>query len=172
MSKVKDLLALGKIVKIHGLKGAVKVSSYLESNEVIEKLKDVYLGPGEGKEGSKLFQIKRTRIDKKGFIVEFDGVEKSEEAEKLVGLEVLIPSDRLEQLPDGEYYWKDLIGLEVSTEEGEYLGEIDAIFPTGSNDIYVCRGGGREILLPAISDVIINIDLGEGRMIVRLMKGM
>jgi 16S rRNA processing protein RimM len=65
-----------------------------------------------------------------------------------------------------------MIGLKVVTEDGRILGVIDAIFPTGSNDVYVCSGGDREILLPGTADVIRKIDIGRGMMVVRLLEGL
>ena len=85
---------------------------------------------------------------------------------------MLIPADKLGDLPEGEYYWRDMIGLKVVTEEGRILGVIEAIFPTGSNDVYVCSGGEREVLLPGIADVIRKIDINRGMMVVRLLQGL
>jgi 16S rRNA processing protein RimM len=76
------------------------------------------------------------------------------------------------ELPEGEYYWRDIIGLNVYTEEGKLLGQIESVFPTGSNDVYVCKGEEREILLPAIADVIRKIDVTRRVMIVRLLEGL
>ncbi|HOO41898.1 MAG TPA: ribosome maturation factor RimM, partial [Syntrophales bacterium] len=69
-------------------------------------------------------------------------------------------------------YWRDIIGLDVVTETGQPLGKVQEIFPTGSNDVYVCRNGDKEILLPAIADVIRKVDLREKRMVVRLLEGL
>ncbi len=77
----------------------------------------------------------------------------------------------MKKLPDGEYYWHDIIGLEVVTEEGQILGRIESVFPTGSNDVYVCRGNGKEILLPAIDDVVRKIDMDHGMMVVTAAEG-
>ena len=78
----------------------------------------------------------------------------------------------MEKLPDGEYYWQDLLGITAVTEDGQILGRIRGIIPTGSNDVYVCREGSREILLPAITEVIRKVDV-EGRiMVVRLLDGL
>ena len=76
------------------------------------------------------------------------------------------------RLPDGEYYWHEIIGLEVVTEDDRSLGKVVSVFPTGSNDVYVCRGNGREILLPAIGDVVRRIDRDRKVMEVRLLKGL
>jgi 16S rRNA processing protein RimM len=87
----------------------------------------------------------------------------------LVGQSVFVPSKRL---PDGEYYWKDVIGLDIVTEDGRRLGYVKTILPTGSNDVYVCNGDEGEILIPALDDVIRKIDIGKGLMVVRLPEGL
>ena len=166
---MKDLLEIGKIVRIHGLKGAVKVTSYLESNDILKKLEEIQIGLDDGPE---LFRIRKIRLDRKGFLLEIEGVNSAEGAEKLLGREILIPCDQLDALPEGEYYWKDLIGLEVRTEGEEFLGRIETVFSTGSNDVYVCLGKGREILLPAIPEVVRKIDLEKSEMIVTLLEGL
>lgn len=165
-----DLLEIGKIVKTHGLAGRMKVVSYLESDEILESLEDVFVRHGEQK--ANLKKVKDVKISKKHFLLELEGVEDIDTANALVGCRVLVPSDKLEKLPEGEYYWRDILGLDVVTEDGEILGRIEKIFPTGSNDVYVCTGGEREILLPAIADVIRKIDIEDGRMVVRLLEGL
>jgi 16S rRNA processing protein RimM len=77
----------------------------------------------------------------------------------------------LEDLTEGEYYWRDIIGLDVYTQDGKRLGRIESVFPTGSNDVYVCKGE-REILIPAIADVIQGIDLDKNIMTVKLLEGL
>lgn len=165
-----DLLEIGKIVKTHGLAGRMKVFSYLESDEILKSLEEVFVGHGEQK--ANLKKVKDIKISKKHFLIELEGVEDIDTANALVGCRVLVPSDKLEELPEGEYYWRDILGLDVVTEDGEILGRIEKIFPTGSNDVYVCTGGEREILLPAIADVIRKIDIEDGRMVVRLLEGL
>ncbi|MDD2338435.1 MAG: ribosome maturation factor RimM, partial [Geobacteraceae bacterium] len=75
-------------------------------------------------------------------------------------------------LPEGEYSWCDLIGLVLQKEGGETLGELVDIFETGSNDVYVVTAGTREILIPATEEVVLNVDLDAGRMIVRPPDGL
>jgi 16S rRNA processing protein RimM len=85
---------------------------------------------------------------------------------------MLISLNKLEILPEDEYYWRDITGLKVITENGHVLGSITSVFPTGSNDVYVCSGGEREILLPGIAEVIRTIDIERGVMVVRLLDGL
>lgn len=165
-----DLFEIGKIVKTHGLAGRMKVVSYLESDEILKSLEEVFVRL-EGQK-TNLKKIKDIRINRKHFLLELEGVEDVDAANALVGCQVLIPSDKLEELPEGEYYWRDIVGLDVVTEDDEILGRIEKVFSTGSNDVYVCTGGEREILLPAIADVVREIDIANGRIVVRLLKGL
>ncbi|MDD1763018.1 MAG: ribosome maturation factor RimM, partial [Methanothrix sp.] len=107
----------------------------------------------------------------KFLFIELEDITDADAAKVLVGCKVLIPEDMLIDLPDGEYYWRDIIGLDVYSEDGKHLGRIESIFPTGSNDVYVCKGE-REILLPAIADVIQSIDINKRIMTVRLLEGL
>ncbi len=164
-----DLIEAGKIVKTCGLKGRMKVLSYLESDDILNSLEEIFVRKGMQVETLKLKDI---RISGKCFFLDVEGISDLEQAKALVGCEVLIPGDKLKALPDDEYYWRDLIGFEVVAEDGYFIGKIETIFPTGSNDVFVCTGGDREILLPAIADVVQNIDMEQKRMVVRLLEGL
>jgi 16S rRNA processing protein RimM len=101
-----------------------------------------------------------------------EGVEDIGKARAFVGCHVLISSNKLKKLPKDEYYWRDITGLKVITESGHVLGSITSVFPTGSNDVYVCSAEGKEILLPGIAEVIRAIDIERGVMIVKLLDGL
>jgi len=161
---------IGKIVKSCGLRGRIKAVSYLESNDKLQDLDELYIDYGNERKGP--FKLKGIQSRGKSFFLEIEGVENLQSANALIGCQVLIPTDKLEELPEGEYYWRDMIGLKVVTEEGNILGVIEAIFPTGSHDVYVCSGGEREVLLPGIADVIRRIDIDRGMMVVRLLEGL
>jgi len=165
-----QFLEIGKIVKAHGLNGRVKVLSFMQSPDLLKSLKEVFIR--RGKDAPALFSLKSLQIKGSCFYLEMGGIGSIDQTEGLVGCPVLIPARKLPPLPEGEYYWEELIGLEVVTEEGRFLGKVERIFPTGSNDVYVCSGAEEEILLPAIADVVRNIDLEKGAMVVRLLEGM
>lgn len=165
-----DLFEVGEIVKTRGLRGCLKVSSYLEQKDVFARLKFVYIEQASGVK--KRFRLTKVDISDKFLFIELEGVSDPETARALVGCQVFLPADILGKLPEGEYYWRDIIGLDVFNEENKYIGKIAAVFPTGSNDVYVCKGEGKEILLPAIADVIRKIDVNQGIMIVKLMEGL
>jgi 16S rRNA processing protein RimM len=111
-------------------------------------------------------------LSKKGITLEVEGIESREAAESLIGSIVFLPAEGERKLPEGEYYWKDLIGAAVFSEEGEWLGIIEGIFPTGSNDVYVCTGGSREILIPAIDEVVRKVDVEKRTLVVHLLEGL
>jgi len=165
-----ELLEIGRIVRSHGLTGRVKAVSYLESQEVLDNLTEVWIG----RKVQEKVKLPLGSVQAKGecFILKFGGIEDQDAASKLVGSSLWIPLEKMKKLPDGQYYWREIIGLQVITEEGQILGRIDSVFPTGSNDVYVCRGGEKEILLPAIEDVVRKIDIGCKTIVVRLLKGL
>lgn len=165
-----EFFEIGKIVRSCGLKGRIKAVSYLESNDKLQGLEEIYIGYENEKKGP--FKLRGIQRKGKSFFLEIEGVESLQSANALVGCHLLIPTDKLEELPEDEYYWRDMIGLEVVTEEGSILGVIEAVFPTGSNDVYVCNGGDREFLLPGIADVIRRIDIHRRIMVVRLLEGL
>ena len=100
------------------------------------------------------------------------GVDDREAAEALRGATIEVPLEQAVRLPPGSYYWHQLIGLAVETKRGESLGRLVDILTTGSNDVYVVRDDARELLLPAIRDVIREVDLENGRMVVELLPGL
>lgn len=165
-----DLFVFGEIVKTRGLHGCLKALSFLESQDILDGLDFVYL---ESKSGQKSrHEIKKINPTGNFLFIELCGISNIDEAQKLVGSKLLLPKDLLEELPEGEYYWRDIIGLEAYTPEGRHLGRIESIFPTGSNDVYVCRGDDGEYLIPAIADAIVRIELEKRRITVKLLEGL
>ena len=165
-----ELFAIGKIVKTSGLRGRLKAVSYMESHDTLRSLEEVYIRRGNDTRGP--FTLKHILVREKYFLVDMEGVEDIGKARAFVGCHMLISSNKLRKLPENEYYWRDITGLKVITEKGHVLGSITSVFPTGSNDVYVCSGGEREILLPGIAEVIRTIDIERGIMIVRLLDGL
>ncbi len=165
-----DLFVFGEIVKTRGLRGCLKVLSFLESQDILDGLDSVYL---ESKTGQKSrHEIKKINAAGSFIFIELNGISNVDEAQKFVGSKLLLPKDLLEELPEDEYYWSDIIGLDVYTVEGRHLGRIESIFPTGSNDVYVCRGENGEFLIPAIADAVVRIDLASRKITVKLLEGL
>lgn len=103
--------------------------------------------------------------------MELEGLTSIDQAEVYRGAEILIRKEALER-EDDEYFWFELLGIRVYLDRGEYLGTISQIIPTGSNDIYVVKKGAKEILVPATYEIVEQIDLENGRMIISEIEGL
>ncbi len=159
---------VGEILKPWGYRGEVKVQILTDFPKRLAKLKTAYLGTD-----ARVVQVERARLHSGFALMKFAGVDTPEAAARLRGQVVQIPAEEAAPLPAGQYYHHQIIGLEVFTAEGARLGTVEEILETGANDIYlVRRDDGREVLLPAIQDVIQEIDLAHQRMVVQLMPGL
>ena len=161
---------LGRIVKVRGLRGEVKVLAAAFEEALFRRLKGVYVRSGG--EEPRYVELERLRLRPPFLLLKFKEVGSVEEAEQLVGKEVLIPREEAPALPEGSYYYADILGLKVVSEEGEELGEVAEIWPTPAHDVYVVRGRRGEWLLPAVRQVIAEVDLERGRIVVKLMEGL
>lgn len=116
--------------------------------------------------------LQRARVDRKGVLLKVEDVDTREAAERLIGLVVYVPESEAVTLPTDWYFWHQIVGLRVKSVDGVELGQVVQILRTGSNDVYVVHGEGKEILLPATKDVIRSIDLTQGVMTVELVEGL
>ncbi len=154
---------LGKVVKAHGIRGEVQVYPYTFTVDSFIKYGPLSLIAIGGREQK--FQVLRARKkQKRKIILTLEGVNSRDQAEALVGSKIAVPRERLPELSEGEYYWQDLIGMEVRTVTGEVVGRVKQILATGAHDILIIRGTRGEVLIPAVAQMIDNIDL-EGRVI-------
>lgn len=165
-----DLILIGKLTKLHGIKGMLKLASFAESIDAFYDLDWIYLKKSDGSFIKD--QIDTISPHKTGALVSFKSVKGIEDAQKLVGHELYIEKEFLEDLPAGEYYRYELIGLEVITDEGIHLGKIEDLLPTGSNDVFLVRDDGKENMIPATKEVIKDIDIVKGEMIIRPLEKM
>ena len=165
-----DLILIGKLTKLHGIKGMLKLASFAESIDTFYDLDSIYLKKSDGSFIKE--QIETISPHKTGALVSFTSVKGIEDAQKMIGDELYIEKECLEELPDGEYYRYELIGLEVITDQGIYLGKIEELLPTGSNDVFVVRKEGKENMIPATKEVIKDIDIAKGKMIIRPLEKM
>lgn len=166
MSKV-ELIPVGRITGVHGIKGEIKVSVYGDLDDF--EWTSVFI---TGKTGSEERKVERVRPHKGALIFALKGCSTRNAAEELVGLELAIPKAELPALPEDEYYYSELLGMEVWTEDGRLLGTVTNLFPTGSNDVIEVRGEAGEVLIPAIEDTVLKVDLEKRRVTVRLMEGL
>lgn len=165
-------LPAGKIVGAHGIRGEVKVHPYFESIPAFKAGNRILLRHATGDEEAQ--DIVGCRPHKRLMLITFEGVSNRNDAEALTRAEVLINRSALPDLEKGEYYWSDIIGLDVFCIDETYLGTVESVMPTGSNDVYVIknRKNGRETLVPAIRSVIAEIDIEKSTMRVNLPKGL
>lgn len=163
-------LEIGQIVNTFGIKGMVKVKPFTDDITRFDRLKKVYI---ENKTVKKEYEIEEVKYHKDMVLIKFKGIENPEQANLLRDTYLLVDRENEEPLEEGIYYIVDMIGLDVYTQEGDVLGKLEDIFNTGSNDIYVVKDElGKQILLPAIGDVIKQIDMENRKMIVHLISGL
>ncbi|MCX7981636.1 MAG: ribosome maturation factor RimM [Syntrophales bacterium] len=168
---MEGFFEIGRIVKPHGLRGRLKVRSYLlEPEKILPRVREVVLSRAGEWQG--VYGLKEWHRQGNFVVLEIEKIVDIEAAKALVGCLVWGEREYLEPLPEGEYYWCELIGMEVVTEEGEAIGLLRAVLPTGSNDVYVCTSETGEILIPAIADCIREVDRTSRRMVVRLLPGL
>ena len=167
---MQKYLEVGQIVNTFGIKGQVKVMPFTDDIKKFDKLKEIYI---EKKHELKLFQIEKVNYSKNMVILKLKGIETPEEAERLRNSYLKINRKDAKKLPEGTYYIADLIGLDVYTDENKLLGKVDYIYNAGSSDIYVVKDEqGKEILLPAIKEVLKQVDLENKKIIVHIIKGL
>ncbi len=164
------LINIGRIVKPYGVTGEMKIEPMTDFPERFRELRSVYLVSPVGKETK--CEIQKVRYAGGSPYIRFNGFDTPEKAKKLNGWFIKVPAEEAVPLPEGMYYWFELIGMEVVSESGERFGSIVDIFETGSNDVYVVKHGQKEVYVPATREVIKKVDRKARRMVIHLMDGM
>lgn len=164
-----EYIEVGQIVNTQGLKGEVKVMPFTDDINRFDKLKKLYVDNNK-----ELVEIEKVRYVKNLVILKFVDKDRIEDVEKFKGKYIFIDETDKLNLPKDTYYISDLIGLDViDYSNSNLLGKIVDVFSTGSNDVYVVRSDdGKEILLPAIKQVIDNIDLKNKKIFINLIEGL
>lgn len=167
---MEDLLQVGVITGTHGLKGEVKVFPTTEDKERFLDLEEVLLDTGD-----ELLELKveYCKFFKKFVFVKFEGLDDINEVEKYKRCPLLVTRDNAVELEEDEYFVADLLGLTIIDDSGVTIGKLENVIETGANDVYevLTEDGGR-ILLPAIKECILDVDMEEGIILVHLMKGL
>jgi 16S rRNA processing protein RimM len=159
-----DFLLIGKVTKPHGLRGQVKVHSYAPSHENFCSGRNVYLSMGQE---MKALLISEVKVQPHSLLLTFQGLDNRQQAEGLSGQSLYMDKKDLNALPEGEYYWYQLIGSRTYDEQGRFLGIMEEILPTPAHDIWVIRNGKKEWLLPAVEDFVVSINIPHGEIRVR-----
>lgn len=167
---MEDLFQVGAVTSTHGLRGEVKVFPTTDDPTRYRRLKEVIVDTGKQQV---TLEIERVKFFKQMVIVKFAGMDDINEVEKYKGARLYVTRENALELREGEYFFADLAGLRVQTEEGEELGTLKDILQTGANDVYVIgREKKKDLLIPAIKDCVREIDLEGGRMTVHLLPGL
>ena len=170
MRDPEELIPVGRIIATHGIRGQMKLHSYSGNAESLSAACFVVLKSPAGLLRESALEGFKSNAGR--FIIKLRDFDDIDKARPLVGSEVCLKRSQLPELEEDEYYWSDLIGLRVVTEDGTVLGTVADIFETGSSDIYVVRDGEREHLIPAIADVIKSVDLQNGTIVITPLDGL
>lgn len=167
---MEEYFEIGQIVNTSGLKGILKIKPFTDDIKKFSNLKTIYI---KTKSGLTEFKIEQVRYVKNMVMLKLAGIDTIEEAEKYRNLYIKILRDQEEELEEGSYYVVDILGCKVNTDANQELGKIVDVFQTGSNDVYVVKDEqGKQILLPAIKQVIKNVDIKNKIITVHLLEGL
>lgn len=170
VQNMEDMFRIGVITSTHGLKGEVKVFPTTDDVNRFKSLKQCILRTPKG---DIQVEKKSCKFFKNMVILSFREFGDINEIEKYKNCELYVRREDAVPLEDNEYYIADAIGLPVVQEDGKSLGVLEDVMQTGANDVFVVRmDDGKELLLPVIPDCVLNMDFENGRITVRLMKGM
>jgi len=167
---MEELIEVGRAVGTQGNRGELRILPLLEQLEKYAQLDEVYLAQDSQEE--RPHKVLGIRVKGKLLIFRLAECDSIAAAQSLVGSTVKLPRRKLKKLPPDHYYWFEIEGLDVFGEDGHYWGQVVEIFPTGSNDVYVVKAGKKEFLLPALREVIREIDFDRKRMIIRPLEGL
>ena len=162
-----EKILIGKITSAVGLRGEVKIYNYSDSPDIYSTAGAVYVNDD-------LMNVKSVRTQKNMVVLGLEGIADRDAAEKLRGREVFVTEDDLPELPEGQYYIRDLIGMEVlDSESGEQIGVVRDVIQNTAQDIFdVKTTEGKQVLIPKVPEFIIDISLEKKQILVKLIEGM
>lgn len=165
-----DILQVGVITSTHGIRGEVKVFPTTDDANRFKKLKNVILDTGKEKID---LEIEGVKFFKQFAILKFKGIDNINDIEKYKGKNLFVTRENAVKLKKDEYFIADLIGLRVVDEDDRAVGTLTDVIETGANDVYaVTMENGKEILLPAIKQCILEVNMEEERIRVHIMEGL
>ncbi|GAA0114350.1 ribosome maturation factor RimM [Clostridium senegalense] len=160
---MKEFMSIGQITKPHGVRGEVKVFSLTDSLEEFRELEKVYIDGVERKITSCKLQSDRA-------ILKIEGIESMNEAEEYRNKYLKIHRNDAKQLEEDSYYVADLIDCKVFDTDGVELGKVYDVLETGSNDVYWVKGGKEEVLIPALKEIIVSINIEKSEIVIKPVK--
>ncbi len=167
---MEDFLKVGVVTTTHGVRGEVKVFPTTDDPERFEDLSYVLLDQGNTKKELSIAQVK---YFKNLVILKFEGLDNVDDVVSFRGKDLYIRREDGAPLDKDEYYIADLLGMSVFLEDGRAYGTLKDVMETGANDVYVInKPDGKEVLVPAIHDCILSVDVEKGSMVIRLLPGL
>ena len=160
-------LVIARILGPVGVSGLVRARVLTDFPEQFSRLPEVHVG-----DNLRPYRVESAKPEGSTVVLKLVGVDTAAVGKSLRNQEVQIPIDRATRLPVDQYYWHQILGLRVRSDEGRELGLVTDVLRTGSNDVYVVGTGSNEILIPAIEDVVRSIDVDHGLMTVHLIPGL
>jgi len=167
---MEQFLQVGVISSTHGVRGEVKVFPTTDDMARFKKLKQVILDTGREQ---KLLEIESVKFFKQFVILKFKGIDNINDIEKYKGKSLFVDRKNAVKLQKDEYFIADMIGLQVFTEDGEAFGTMKDVLETGANDVYIIESPQYgEVLVPAIKQCILDVDIENNKMTIHLMEGL
>lgn len=167
----EKLVTVGRIVNSHGIRGELKVVPETDFPERFDKGNALIIVDSQNKQTP--VTVQTSRLHKNMFILQFDQFSNINDVEKFKGSLLKIEAKEQQPLEEGEYYYHEIIGCKVVTEEGEELGLVSEVLTPGANDVWVVSlPKGKQLLLPVIDDVILNVDIANKTIRIHLMEGL
>lgn len=167
---MEERLQVGVIASTHGVRGEVKVFPTTDDVRRFKKLKEVILDTGKE---NRILEIEQVKFFKQFAILKFKGIDTLDEVEKYRKKSLYVTRENAVRLNKDEYFIADLIGLKVLDEAGEALGELGDVIETGANDVYQIKmNDGRQLLLPAIRQCVLEVDVEAGFMKIHILEGL
>ena len=167
---MNNILQVGAVTSTHGLAGEVKVFPTTDDPKRFKKLKQVLLDTGKD---MLPLGVEHVKFFKNMVILKFKGYDRIEDIMGFKGKNLFVTRENAVKLKKNEYFIADLIGMKVYTEDEAYLGELTEVITTGANDVYTVRmENGKDVLIPAIRQCILDVDVENGVMKVHLLEGL
>ena len=164
---MKEYIKVGKIVNTHGVKGYLKCVPLTDDMGRFEELKYIY---------TEKDSTKRSIIDvwyrNNMVYILLENINDMNTAETFRDSYISILEDQLRELPEDSYYLFDLEGMDVFSSEGEHLGKIDIVYQTGANDVYEIVNGNKSFLIPAVKEVVKEVDIKNKKMVINIIEGL
>lgn len=170
VKEMEERFQVGIITSPHGVRGEVKVYPTTDDPKRFKRLKQVILDTGKG---DVLLDIESVKFLKKFVVLKFKGMDTPEEMEKFRQKSLYVTRDNAVRLSKDEYFIADLMGMQVTDENGESVGVLREVLETGANDVYIIdMNDGKELLLPAIKECVLNVDVEAGEMRIHILDGL